>query len=338
MIERWIDNDLTLRRYRRFKSHRLAMVAIFILFLYFFFSFTAEIWSNSKPLILNYHGETYFPAIKQYHPTIFGRTDILRMDYRALTLGEKDWAIWPVIAWDPFESNTKVESYPSGPTRENIFGTDDRGRDVASRLLYGFRMSIIYSVSVFILSYVIGIIIGSLMGYFGGWVDLVGQRVLEVWESIPQFMLLLTLITIFKPSLFYFVLITSAFGWMGTSIYIRAEFLKLRKREFVEAGRALGASNARIIFRHILPNAIGPILTFAPFVIAGSISGLAVLDYLGFGLQPPTPSWGELLSQAKNNFVIAWWLAAFPSLALFSTLMLLSLVGDAVREAFDPRA
>jgi microcin C transport system permease protein len=260
------------------------------------------------------------------------------MDYRTLVIEGSDWAIWPIISWDPYESNTNVSSFPSPPSRENIFGTDDRGRDVAARLLYGFRESMKYSIAVFLLSYLLGITIGALMGYFGGIVDLLGQRFLEIWESMPVFMLLLTLITIFKPDLMMFVLISSAFGWMGISVYVRAEFLKLRHREFVEAGRAIGASNARLIFRHILPNSLGPVLTFAPFVISGGISSLAVLDYLGFGLQPPTPSWGELLSQAKSNFTIAWWLATYPSAALFFSLLLLSLIGDAIRDAFDPRA
>ena len=327
MIERLIKNELTLRRYRKFKAKRPAMVSLWLLAAYFFFSFTAEIWANSKPVLLHYQGEWYTPVLRDYHPTEFGRTDIFKMDYRALKLGEDDFAVWPAIQWDPFESNTQVYAYPSPPTATNWFGTDDRGRDVAARLLYGFRMSMIYAV-----------VIGAHMGYFGGWVDLIGQRLLEVWESMPMFMLLLTLITIFKPNLTLFIVISALFGWMNTSVYVRAEFLKLRRREFVEAGRAIGASNTRLIFRHILPNALGPALTFAPFVVAGGIAGLAALDYLGFGLQPPTPSWGELLAQARNNFTIAWWLALFPSLALFSTLFLLSLIGDAIRDAFDPRS
>lgn len=338
MIERRIKNELTLRRYRRFKSHRSAIFALWLLGAMFLFSFTAEIWANSKPLLLSYKGSLYVPVLKDYHPTVFGRKDIFRMDYRSMELSDSDWALWPMIEWDPFESNKKVDSYPAPPSASNIFGTDDRGRDVASRLLYGFRVSMSFAILVFLSAYLLGIIIGAHMGYFGGWLDLLGQRMIEIWESIPVFMLLLTLISIFKPSLLMLVGISAVFGWMNTAAYVRAEFFKLRRREFVEAARSLGGSHLRIIFRHILPNALGPVLTFAPFVIAGGISSLAALDYLGFGLQPPTPSWGELLQQAKKNFVIAWWLALFPSLALFSTLFLLSLVGDAVRDAFDPRS
>lgn len=338
MIERFIKNELTLRRYRRFKSHRAAMISVWLLGAMFFFSFTAEFWSNSKPIILSYKGSIYVPVLKDYHPTEFGRADIFQMDYRSLNPADISWSIWPIIKWDPFESNKTVDSYPSPPSSDNFFGTDDRGRDVASRLLYGFRVSMSFAILVFLSTYILGVIIGAHMGYFGGWFDLIGQRVIEVWESIPVFMLLLTLISIFKPSLLLLVAISAIFGWMNTAAYIRAEFFKLRNREFVEAARSLGSSQLRIIFKHILPNAVGPVLTFAPFVIASGISALAALDYLGFGLQPPTPSWGELLQQAKKNFVIAWWLALFPSIALFSTLFLLSLVGDAVRDAFDPRS
>lgn len=338
MIERFIKNDLSLRRWRRFKSRRAAVVSLWLLTACFFFSFTAEFWANSKPLVLKHHGKTMFPVLFDYHPSEFGREDIFRMDYRQLAMGPEDWAVWPVIPWDPFESNTQVSQYPSPPTRVNLFGTDDRGRDVAARLLYGFRESMKYALAVFVLSYILGILVGALMGYFGGYLDLLGQRFLEIWDSMPVFMLLLTLITIFKPNLALFVLISSLFGWMSISVYVRAEFLKLRRREFVEAGRAIGVGDFGLIFRHILPNAVGPVLTFAPFTISGGISGLAVLDYLGFGLQPPTPSWGELLAQAKQNFTIAWWLATYPSLALFLSLFLFSLIGDAIRDAFDPRA
>lgn len=338
MIEKWIKNELTLRRYRRFKSRRAAMISLWFLVGLSFFSFTAEIWSNSRPIILHYQGVYYFPVLRDYHPSRFGNAEQMRMDYRKLELGAGDWQLLPPNPWDPFESNTSVATFPAPPSRENRLGTDDRGRDILARLLYGFRESFKYAISVFVVSYLLGILIGAAMGYHGGKVDLLGQRLLEVWESLPVLMVLLTLITVFKPSLGLLVLISSLFGWMSISIYVRAEFLKLRRREFVEAGKSLGLSSSRIVFRHILPNALGPVLTFAPFVISGGIASLAVLDFLGFGLQPPIPSWGELLSQAKSNFTIAWWLALYPSLALFFTLLFLSLIGDAVREAFDPHS
>jgi microcin C transport system permease protein len=230
-----------------------------------------------------------------------------------------------------------VEQFPSPPSQDNWFGTDDRGRDVAARLIYGFRYSMGFAISVWILSYIIGIFAGAIMGYVGGKTDLIGQRVVEVFESMPVLLLLITLVSIFTAGISVLVIFTSIFGWMLISQYVRGEFLRLRRREFVEAAQAMGASNFRVIFKHILPNSLGPVLTFSPFTIASLISYLAILDYLGFGLQPPTPSWGELLQQAYSNFTIAWWLAVFPSMILFMTLVVLNLIGEGVRDAFDPR-
>jgi microcin C transport system permease protein len=258
-------------------------------------------------------------------------------DYRGLELGAEDWAIWPVISWDPYESNQKVSSYPSRPTVDNWLGTDDRGRDVLSRILYGFRYSMAYAVLVWFLSFALGIAIGGGMGYFGGRVDFWGQRVVEIFSTVPQFFLLIIIISIFSPTLLLLVVLSSIFGWISISYYVRGEFLKNRKMDFVEAARSLGAGPSRIIFRHVLPNSLGPVLTFSPFVIAANMTALASLDYLGFGLAPPTPSWGELLSQAQKYFTIAWWLAVYPAGALFGTLVLLSLIGDGVRRTFDPK-
>jgi microcin C transport system permease protein len=215
-------------------------------------------------------------------------------------------------------------------------GTDDRGRDVFTRLLYGFKYSITYAVAVWFISLAIGTILGGTMGFFGGRVDFIGQRLVEILSTVPSFFLLIILISIFAPSLWMLIIISCVFSWINISYYIRGEFLKNRNKEFVEAARSLGASNRSIIFKHILPNSLTPIITFAPFTIAGEIVGLAALDYLGFGLQVPTPSWGELLSQAQKNYTIAWWLALYPSLALFVVLTLLNLIGQGVRDAMDP--
>lgn len=337
MIERMIQNELTLKRYRRFKSDRLAVASFYLLLLACVFSFTAEFWSNSKPLLLEYHGSFYFPVFKDYNPIDFGRTDIYEMDYKALKLDQTDWAVWPIFRWDPYESNRAVQSYPAPPSKVNPMGTDDRGRDVLSRLLYGLRYSITFAVVVWFLAFLAGTAAGAIMGYMGGPVDLVGQRVVEVMETIPTLPLLIIIISVFSPNMWLLILFNVVFGWMFICVYVRAEFLKWRKREFVEAAKALGLSRRRIIFKHILPNALGPVITFSPFIISSNIVGLSVLDYLGFGLRPPTPSWGELLGQAKNYFSIAWWLAIYPTLALFITLVLLNLIGQSVRDAFDPR-
>jgi microcin C transport system permease protein len=337
MIENLFKSELARKRWRRFRANKVALVSVWALAMIIFFSATAELWANSKPLILRYHGQTYFPVVSYYHPTEFGRDDIAQMDYRSLELGSGDWALWPLIKWDPFERNEKLTELPAPPSSENWFGSDESGRDVAARLLYGFRYSFLYALGVWALSSVIGALLGAWMGFKGGWADLVGQRVIEVLESLPYLMILITLVSIFKPDLWLLVIFTVFFGWVGISLYFRGEFLKLRRREFVEAARALGSGSTRIILTHILPNSLTPWITLSPFLIAGYISGLAALDYLGFGLPPPTPSWGELLNQAQKYFRIAWWLAVYPSLALFITLTVLNFIGEAVRDALDPR-
>jgi microcin C transport system permease protein len=336
MIENRIKNEQTLKKWRAFKNHRTGYISVWIILISCFFSFTAEFWANSKPIYLSYKGNTYFPVFKDYSVKEFGITDTMQVDYREMKLEETDSIIWPIIKWDPYESNKEVSDYPSPPSSVNLLGTDDRGRDVLTRLLYGLRYSISYSIGVWIITFIIGTILGSLQGFYGGWWDLVGQRLTEVMSTVPTLFLLIILISIFEPSLTLLVVISSIFGWIGISIYMRAEFLKNRKREYVEAARAIGLGHFKIIFKHILPNSLGPILTFSPLVIAGGISGLASLDYLGFGLAPPTPSWGELLAQAQKNFTIGWWLVAYPFLSLFVVLVSFNFVGEAVRDAMDP--
>jgi microcin C transport system permease protein len=302
-------------------------------------SFSAEFWANSRPLILKYKDHLYFPVFKDYHPTLFEDPNSLVTDYRNLEIDTQrgDFAIWPIIQWDPYESNKEVESYPSSPTQDNWMGTDDRGRDILTRLLYGLRYSITFSFLVWLLTFAFGTVVGGVMGYFGGKVDFWGQRVVEILSTVPQFFLLIIIISIFKPTLVLLVFLSSLFGWIGISYYVRGEYLKNRKKEFVEAAKALGAGHVRIFFKHLLPNSLSPLITFSPFVLAGNITSLASLDYLGFGLTPPTPSWGELLNQAQKHFTEGWWLAIYPSLALFLTLTMLSLIGEGVRDAMDPK-
>ncbi|MFZ4402749.1 MAG: ABC transporter permease subunit [Pseudobdellovibrionaceae bacterium] len=338
MIEKYIiKNELTLKRYRKFKQDKLGVASTWILLVLFFFSFTAEFWSGNKPHVMSYQGHLYFPLFINYHPTEFGRTDIFVMDYRQLELTKQDWAVWPIVQWDPYESNKFVESYPSAPSRWNWFGTDDRGRDVFSRLLYGFRYTFIFALGSWIVTYMLGIFIGSIMGYMGGKVDLVGQRLVEIIESTPILFILITVISIFSPNLLLLVFLTSLFGWTGISLQMRGQFLSLRKREYVEAARAIGSSHGRIVFKHILPNGLTPIVTFSPFYIAGGVQTLSFLDYLGLGLPAPTPSWGELLDQAQKWFSTAEWLVWAPSAALLLTLTVLINIGLAVRDAFDSK-
>ncbi len=336
MIERYIKNELTRKRWKIFRKSKSAVFSSILLIVMIIATFVSPFIANSKPLIVRHNGTTFFPIVKDYNVEDFGMSDTMTVDYRELKLGPDDYALWPIIQWDPFESNSKVESYPSPPSKTNIFGTDDRGRDVFTRLLYGFKYSITYAVGVWFISLIVGTALGGTMGYFGGKVDFVGQRIVEILSTVPQFFLLIILISIFTPSLMLLVAITCVFAWIGISYYVRGEFLKNRNREFVEAARSLGASNFKIIFKHILPNSLTPIITFAPFTIAAEVAGLAALDYLGFGLQVPTPSWGELLAQAQKNYTIAWWLAVYPSIALFVVLVVLNLIGQGVRDAMDP--
>lgn len=337
MLEKLITNPLTIKRLNRFRKIKRSMLSLYVFVILLFVSLTAEFWANNKPIIASYNSSIYFPVFQTIHPSEFGQPGFVT-DYRKLEFsGEGQWAVWPLVRWNPFESNKKLEEYPAPPSKDNWFGTDDRGRDVLTRLIYGFRYSISFAVSIWLISFVFGTFCGAVMGFRGGKIDLVGQRIVEIFESMPMLILLITLVSIFGASMALLVGFSAIFGWMMISSYVRAEFLKLRKREFVEAARALGQSRFNIIFKHILPNALGPLITFSPFTIAAGISSLAILDYLGFGLPAPTPSWGELLQQAQSNFTIAWWLAVFPSLALFITLATLNLIGEGVRDAFDPR-
>ena len=335
---RLITNELTLKRYRRFKRNKIAVFSTWVFLALVFLSLTAEFWSNSKPHIMKYRGEIYFPLIKDYHPTVFGREDILVMDYRSLEMSSDDWAMWPLVQWDPFESNKLVDSYPAPPSKVNLLGTDDRGRDVLTRLLYGLRYSLFFALGVWVLSYCVGIVIGSYTGYFGGRFDLLVMRVVEVIQTMPRILILITIISIFTPNLLILICFLALFDWTKIAVYMRGQFLQLRKREYVEAAHALGADNKQIIFKHILPNALTPIVTFSPFDIAQSILVLAFLDYLGLGLQAPTPSWGELLDQGQKYITTAEWLVWYPSAALILTMTLLINIGLAVRDAFDAKS
>lgn len=325
-------------RWRRFKKNKMGMISLYLFIFLIFLSVTAEFWSNSKPIFMHYNGNNYFPSVVDYHPTIFGLEDVFVMDYRSLKFKDQDWALWPLNSWNPYESNASLDNFPAPPSKHNIFGTDDRGRDIFARVLYGFRYTLIYALGVWIFSYLLGVVFGAITGYWGGVVDLLGMRVVEIFESMPTLLLLLTMISIFSPSIYLLVGFSVLFGWMSIATYIRAEFLTLRKREFVESARILGASTGRIIFRHILPNALTPVITFSPFMVAGSILTLTNMDYLGLGLPPPTPSWGELLGQAQKYITIAEWLVWWPSFFLVLTLVLLINIGLAIRDSFDSKS
>lgn len=332
-------NDVARSRLRAFRSRRLSYYSLLLLSALFAASLVAELWANNRPLVLSYGGVWYTPVFQDYDPGKFGQRDTFVVDYRALekNFAPGDWALWPLIAWGPFESDTSLESFPAPPGGSHLLGSDDKGRDLLVRLIYGFRLSMLFALSVWLLSFSIGVTLGAVQGFYGGRVDFYGQRLSEIWSAVPVFFLILILIAIFTPNLILLILLFSLFGWTTIAQYQRAEFLNLRRRDFVEAARALGASNARIMFRHILPNALTPVVTFTPFTIAGGITSIAALDYLGFGVPPPTPSWGELLRQALSHFTSAWWIATFTVGSMFFMLLLLVFINEGVREAFDPR-
>lgn len=337
MIERFIKNSITLKRWGIFKSRKLSWISCWFFIFFILISLTAEIWANNKPLVLFYNGSMFFPVFKSYQPSDFNIKEQNLVDYKKINLSQKDFAIWPLLKWNPYESNLNIKRYPGAPSLENLLGTDDRGRDVLARLIYGYRYSMLFAISVWFFSFVIGTLLGAFMGYFGGITDLIGQRVVEIVDALPALVIIMTITTVFGRSLWFIITFFSLISWVSISLYMRAEFLQLRKRDFVEASRAQGLGHFSIITKHILPNALNPIITFSPFTLASLIGSLTILDYLGFGLMPPTPSWGELLSQAEKYITTAWWLAVYPSLALFVTLLSLTFIGNGVRDAFDPK-
>lgn len=332
----------TIRRWKKFKQSRRAFYSLWILLFLFFASLGAELWINEKPLLLRYGGKTYYPAFTYYPGQLFGEEVAAEADYLTLSKDPKfseggNWAVFALFHHGPMESHSLASPPPHPPSAENILGTDDRGRDLLARLVYGFRNSFLFAMVSWALIAILAYLIGGVQGYLGGKTDLFAQRMVEIWSSLPVLYILLFLMAIFPSNLMLLLLVWAAFSWVGLSGYVRAEVLRIRKLEYVMAARAAGASHRRILVSHILPNALTPLITFTPFLISASIVSLAALDYLGLGLPPPTPSWGELLRQGKEN-LRSWWLGFFPFLALFGTVLLLNFLGEGLRKAMDARS
>lgn len=307
----------------------------------FIIALGANFIANDKPLIVSYDGGLYFPVFKAYPETVFGGEFETEADYRdqfvADLINAKGWMIWPLIrySYDTINYNL-TQPAPSPPTRDNIFGTDDQGRDVAARVIYGFRISVLFGLTLTLISSIIGVFAGAVQGYYGGKLDLSMQRVIEVWGSMPSLYILIIFSAMFVPGFWTLLLILLLFSWVSLVDVVRAEFLRTRNFDYVRAANALGVPNPVIMWRHVLPNAMVATLTFMPFILTGSITALTSLDFLGLGLPPGSPSLGELLAQGKNNLQAPWLgIAAFVSLALMLTL--LTFIGEAVRDAFDPR-
>jgi microcin C transport system permease protein len=329
------------RRLANFKANRRGYVSLWLFAVLFLISLCAELIANDRPLLVRYQGSLYFPVFFTYPETDFGGFLPTETDYRdpfvLETIEADGWVLWPPI---PFRYDTIIRDLgrpaPSPPSWRNWLGTDDQARDVAARLIYGFRISVLFGLALTILSSIVGVMVGLVQGFFGGWIDLVGQRVVEIWSGLPVLYMLIILSSIVVPNFWWLLGLMLLVSWTMLVDLVRAETLRARNFDFVRAARALGAGNAAIMWRHVLPNALVSTLTFMPFILIASVSQLTALDFLGFGLPPGSASLGELLSQGKNNLT-APWLGMSGFVALSLMLSLLIFIGEAVRDAFDPR-
>ena len=330
------------RAWQRFSRNRLGFYSLILFCVMVVFSLFAEVLSNDKPLVVSYESKLYFPLVKDYSEKTFGGDFDTPADYLDPFIKDKirhgsNWAIYPPNPYGPKTINYFAkEPNPSAPSRDNLFGTDDRGRDLLAQLIYGFRLSVLFGLALTVIGVVIGVITGAIQGYAGGKIDLIFQRFMEIWASMPELYLLIIFSAVFAPSVALLLFLLSLFGWMGLSDYVRAEFLRNRQLDYVRAAKALGVSNLHIMWRHILPNSMTPVVTFLPFRMSAAILALTALDFLGLGVPPGTPSLGELLNQGKAN-IDAWWISLSTFAVLVITLLLLTFMGDALRDALDPR-
>lgn len=328
--------------WRRFRRHRLGFVSLIVFVTLCALSFSAELWCNDRPLLVRYQHQWFVPVLHDYPETAFGGDFPTPADYldpaiRQRIEGGDNFAVYPLVHYGPRTLNYfATEPNPAPPSVENWLGTDDSGRDVLARLVYGFRVSVLFAFALTAIGTVLGVFAGAMQGYFGGRLDLFAQRLIEIWGALPELYLLLIFASIFSPSLLLLIVLLSAFGWIGMSNYVRAEFLRQRGQDYVRAARALGLSHAQVVWRHLLPNCMTPVITFLPFRMSGAILALTSLDFLGLGVPPGVPSLGELLAQGKAN-LDAWWISAATFLVLVVTLLLLTFMGDALRQALDTR-
>jgi microcin C transport system permease protein len=342
------------KRIRKFKTLKRGYYSFVILVAAYAISFMLPVLVNSKALVVHYQGKYYFPIMNYYPASDFGQNAFGEPDYRALkkdfaARNAGNWVLMPPYPYSPTESLLDLPgSPPHRPSTEHIMGTDDRARDVFARLAYGFNVSLTFSLLVLVVSYFIGISTGATLGYFGGKLDILGQRAIEIWSSLPFLYTIIIISSIIvpiyipgrnlvlQPSFWLLIAILVIFDWMGITYYVRGEFYREKAKDYVGAAISLGVSEPAIMFKHILPNALTPVVSFAPFGVVANIEALVALDFLGFGLPAPTPSWGELISQG-TNYLTDWWLIFFPLAAVFATLLLIVFIGEAVREAFDPK-
>ncbi|MBL7667808.1 ABC transporter permease [Moraxella osloensis] len=328
-------------RIHRFRRNRLGFVSLIMFSLIFLACMGANLIANDKPMLVNYQNHWYFPIVKSYPETTFGGVFETEANYQDPVvkdlINQHGYMIEPMIPFaDQTPSVSRDVPFPAPPNSENWLGTDDQGRDVLARVLYGLRVSLLFGLALTVAGSIIGIAVGAVQGYFGGWTDLVGQRLMEVWGGLPQLFMIIILVSLFSPSVFVLFGLMLLFGWMGLIGLVRAEFLRARNFDYVRAAKAMGVSDGKIMFRHILPNAMSSSLSQLPFILTANITALTTLDYLGYGLPAGSPSLGELISQGKDNLDSPWLaLAGFFSLTI--VLSLLIFIGEALRDAFDPR-
>ena len=329
------------RKILNFKNNKRGLYSFYILLLMLIFTLPAEFIANDKPLLIKYDNNFYFPIIENYAETVFGGDFETTADYKDTfvtdLIKEKGWLVWPIIPFNHQTVNYNLNvPAPSPPSFENFLGTDDQARDVLARLIYGFRISILFGFLLTICSSIIGITFGAIQGYLGGLTDLLGQRFIEIWAGMPVLYLLIIVGSIITPSFWVLLILLLLFSWMSLVGVVRAEFLRARNFDYVKAAKCLGMSNRRIIIKHLLPNAMVATITYLPFILAASVTTLTSLDFLGFGLPPGSASLGELLNQGKNNLQAPWLgITGFISISIL--LSLLVFIGEAIRDAFDPR-
>ena len=338
-----MSENLTInqRRWQNFRANRRGFWACLIFLVLFLVTLFAELIANDKPLLVRFDGQFYYPVFVTYPETTFGGDFETETVYRDPHVRElitaKGWMIWPMIpySYDTINYNL-TQPAPAPPSGDNWLGTDDQGRDVLARMIYGFRISVLFGLTLTLLSSIIGIMAGAVQGYFGGLTDLALQRFIEIWGGMPVLYLLIIMASLVQPNFWWLLLLMLLFSWMHLVHLVRAEFLRARNLDYVRAAKALGAPSPTIMFRHMLPNAMVATLTFLPFILNSSITTLTALDFLGFGLPPGSPSLGELLNQGKNNLQAPWLgISSFMVIAVMLTLLIF--IGEAVRDAFDPR-
>ena len=333
-------------RLQVFFSFRRGKFATLLLAILLLLAVFAEFWVGSRALYVSYQGKSYFPVVQGFFPaTEFGGTEQFEADYRSLQqqfaeANDGNWLILPWSPYNPYESDfdPNLGSPPYSPSARHVLGTDTLGRDILARLVYAFRITFVFSLALYCLNTLTGIVLGCLMGFFGGWFDLGFQRVIEIWSNLPLIYLLMILASILTPSITSLLLVFAFFNWTGIAWLMRAEILREKQKTYAISARALGLSRMQVLFQHLLPNSLVPIIVNLPFAIVGGISVLTSLDFLGYGLPVPTPSWGEMLKQGQQTFDFAPWIVLSPSVATIITLLLFTFIGEDLRSSFDPRS